>query len=232
MEGLFSGCTALDSIDLSGFNTEAVTNMANIFSGCTGMTGIDLSPMNTSTVTSMAGMFNGCSALTRLDLTGFNTAHVKSMNEMFKDCTGLTTIIAGDDWNTDSVTVSDEMFSNCTSLVGSRGTAYDADHVDVSYAHIDGGPNNPGYMSPLAEVYVMSSPDSTTLTFCYDGLRGSREGSTYHTGDLSSGNWTRSIMSLRPRKQTHAATADMSSWATIAPIVRRSAALAPSRGEA
>ena len=40
-----------------------------------------------------------------------------------------------------------DMFKNCTSLVGSKGTAYDVNHVDKEYAHIDGGPSNPGYLS-------------------------------------------------------------------------------------
>ena len=39
------------------------------------------------------------------------------------------------------------MFTSCTSLVGGMGTTYDADHVDAAYAHIDGGPDNPGYFS-------------------------------------------------------------------------------------
>ena len=39
------------------------------------------------------------------------------------------------------------VFNDCTSLVGGQGTAYDAAHVDADYAHIDGGPSNPGYFS-------------------------------------------------------------------------------------
>ena len=39
------------------------------------------------------------------------------------------------------------MFQNCTSLVGGKGTTYNANHVDKAYAHIDGGTSNPGYFS-------------------------------------------------------------------------------------
>ena len=39
------------------------------------------------------------------------------------------------------------MFSNCHNLVGGMGTTYDASHVDAAYAHIDGGPSNPGYLT-------------------------------------------------------------------------------------
>ena len=31
------------------------------------------------------------------------------------------------------------------------GTAYDADHIDAEYAHLDGGPENPGYFSEKVE---------------------------------------------------------------------------------
>ena len=39
------------------------------------------------------------------------------------------------------------MFRSCGSLVGGKGTTYDANHVDKAYAHIDGGTSNPGYFS-------------------------------------------------------------------------------------
>ena len=39
------------------------------------------------------------------------------------------------------------MFTNCTKLVGGQGTTYNANHVDKSYARIDGGPSNPGYFT-------------------------------------------------------------------------------------
>jgi hypothetical protein len=39
------------------------------------------------------------------------------------------------------------MFYRCNSLVGGQGTTYDAAHVDADYAHIDGGPDNPGYFT-------------------------------------------------------------------------------------
>ena len=31
--------------------------------------------------------------------------------------------------------------------MGGAGTTYDDDHVDAAYAHIDGGPSNPGYFT-------------------------------------------------------------------------------------
>ena len=39
------------------------------------------------------------------------------------------------------------MFAGCNSLVGGQGTTFHDGHVDGGYAHIDGGPSNPGYFS-------------------------------------------------------------------------------------
>jgi hypothetical protein len=69
------------------------------------------------------------------------------MKMMFYYCPYLKTILVRDNWSTTAVTTSDDMFAYCTSLVGGKGTTYDENHVDASYAHIDGGTSNPGYLS-------------------------------------------------------------------------------------
>ena len=43
------------------------------------------------------------------------------------------------------------MFAGCTHLVGGQGTAFDANYVDASRAHIDGGPDNPGYLTGIID---------------------------------------------------------------------------------
>ena len=95
-------------------------------------------------------MFTDCSELISLDLRTFNTGNVKRMQRMFAGCSGLATIkVDVNNWNTSNVTQSDSMFEGCTSLVGGKGTTYDVDHIDVAYAHIDGGTSNPGYLSDV-----------------------------------------------------------------------------------
>ena len=106
-----------------------------------------LSYLNTSEVTNMAGMFNSCFKLTSLDLSSFNTSKVTDMRAMFFNSNYLRTIYVGSGWSTAAVTYSDDMFWNCTSLVGGMGTTYDENHIDGAYAHIDGGPSNPGYFT-------------------------------------------------------------------------------------
>ena len=69
------------------------------------------------------------------------------MTGMFFACRILQTIYVGSGWTTAAVTNSTYMFTDCTSLVGGQGTTYDANHTNAAYAHIDGGPSNPGYFT-------------------------------------------------------------------------------------
>ena len=167
MTGMFAGCSNLTTIDLSGFNTKNVTSMYDMFWYCTSLTTLDLSSFNTENVTNMEGMFENCTNLTSLNLSGLDTKHVTSMNNMFLGCENLTTIIVGDNWSTANVTNGDDMFNYCNSLVGGNGTTYDANHIDKTYAIIDGKNGNPGYLTIEGTPFVVLSDDGTILTFKY-----------------------------------------------------------------
>lgn len=69
------------------------------------------------------------------------------MYSMFYNCNKLTTIYVSNLWDTTSVTNSSNMFSNCTSLIGESGTTYNSSYVDVIYAQVDEGTDNPGYLT-------------------------------------------------------------------------------------
>ena len=187
MDYMFNDCSSLTSIDLSQFNTSNVTSMDHMFNGCSSLTSIDLSGFNTAKVTNMNEMFRNCDALTELDLEfiDFNTSKVTSMNYMFAYCDNLVRIYVGSGWSTVAVTTSNNMFKDSYRLYGEKGTTYNASHVDASYAHVDGGPSNPGYMSDKKEAYACYTPSNHTLTFYYDDYRSSRTGTTY---DLNTGS--------------------------------------------
>jgi surface protein len=121
--------------------------MGYMFSGCSNLTSLDVSGFNTENVKDMSGMFSGCSNLTNLDVSGFNTEKVENMSGMFFNCFGLTTIYASSEWSTEKVTNGSNMFYGCTNLVGGKGTTFDWDHTDYIYARIDGGPEAPGYFT-------------------------------------------------------------------------------------
>lgn len=147
MRAMFQACFTLTSLDVSGFNTSSVKDMAGMFADCSSLTSLDVSGFNTGNVTDMFYVFQNCSALTSLDLSNFNTSNVTDMTSMFNGCNHLETIYVGNGWSTDAVTKSDNMFYSCTNLVGGQGTVYDENHLGIDYAHIDGGPSNPGYLT-------------------------------------------------------------------------------------
>ena len=147
MLAMFWNCKNLTSLDVSSFNTSNVTDMAAMFENCGKLTSLDLSSFNTSKVTIMSHMFSGCENLTSLDLSSFNTAKVTDMKYMFKNCDELKTITVGSTWSTEAVTSSEDMFANCFKIEGGAGTSYSSSHTDASYAHIDGGTSNPGYLT-------------------------------------------------------------------------------------
>lgn len=103
--------------------------------------------LNTANVTTMWRMFHTCSSLTTLDVSNFNTASVTNMSWMFFGCSSLNAIFVGDNWSTAFVTESTGMFKDCTKLYGGKGTAYNADITDATYAKIDGGKDAPGYFT-------------------------------------------------------------------------------------
>ena len=179
--GWFYYMPNLESITgMEYLNTSEVTNMNWMFMECYKLTSLDLSHFNTSKVISMTQMFTYCIGLTSLDLSHFNTSKVTQMNKMFYNSTNLRTIYVGNGWSTAAVTYSGDMFNGCTNLVGGQGTTYNASHVDKTYAHIDGGPSNPGYFTEKGpEAYACYTPSNTTLTFYYDNQRSSRTGTTY-----------------------------------------------------
>jgi len=64
MYGMFSGCSGLRTLDLSGFNTSKVKNMGSMFYNCSGLTAIYRgSGWSTAKVTSGSSMFTGCTSL-------------------------------------------------------------------------------------------------------------------------------------------------------------------------
>ena len=67
---------------------------------------------------------------------------------MFSGNSNLQIIYVSNKWSTAAVTNSNNMFYDCASLVGGQGTTWNSSNPkDKTYAHIDGGPSNPGYFS-------------------------------------------------------------------------------------
>ena len=166
MCAMFGSTENLTNIDLSGFDTSNVTDMSWMFENDSALINITFGDrFVTSSVTGtksnegLAAMFINCSSLKVLDLTNFDTSNVKSMWFMFSECSSLEKIYASDKFVTTNLITSDNysqanLFKNCTKLEGDNGTVFSSSNVGASYAHLDGGTDNPGYFSSTTEITV------------------------------------------------------------------------------
>ena len=154
MDDMFKYCYVLPGVDLSNFNTSKVKTMEYMFGDCYGLLSVDLSTFKTDSLERMSYMFNNCYSLTSVDLSGFNTSKVTLMHEVFRDCGELVTITVGDEWTTEAVNTRIyspyNVFNCCYKLVGGQGTVFNPRYATIDYAHIDGGPENPGYLTRKA----------------------------------------------------------------------------------
>ena len=89
MDGMFQGCAALISLDLSGFDTANVTDMSSMFYQCRALNSLNLSSFNTANVTDMSYMFNQCKALESLDIRNFDMRKEPNSSSMFSSVGSL-----------------------------------------------------------------------------------------------------------------------------------------------
>ena len=133
MRYMFNGCSALTSLDVSGFDTSRVTDMSGMFQGCSKLTSLNVSGFDTSRVTDMSYMFNACSALTSVgDLSGWNTAKVTEMALLFGNCEKLASLDVSK-FNTAAVTNMNAMFFNCSALTTLDVSGFDTSSVTYMY---------------------------------------------------------------------------------------------------
>ena len=165
MSLMFSGCSALTTLNLSNFDTQSVTNMTGMFSDCRALTTLDVSNFNTQNVTDMSFMFFNCSAITTLDIAKFDTKNVTDMSFMFCSDPALTTIYASDKFVTTACEVDENMFAECVNLVGA--VPYNENKLGKEMANY-----TTGYFtdiaSKVAESYAVFDEATNTLTFKHD----------------------------------------------------------------
>ena len=114
----FNNMSNLSTIEgLDYLNTSEVTSMYSMFSGCSKLDSLDLSTFDTSQTTSMTGMFNNCTYLKYLNLSGFDLSSATSIRLMFQNCTSLESVDLGM-FDTSNVTDLRNLFYGCTSLTG------------------------------------------------------------------------------------------------------------------
>ena len=127
-------------------------SMSAWFTNCSNLEriqGMDL--LDDSNLKKMGSTFMNCKKLTELDLSSFAGTRLVNMYSTFSGCSNLRTVYVSDAFSADGVRVYDQCFSGCTSLVGGAGTTFSPSKTGKEYAHIDGGPSNPGYFTNIAD---------------------------------------------------------------------------------
>ena len=130
---MFYNLTSIQSINMTGINTEKLTNMNRFFYNDSKLSTINFGSINTSNVTDMQSAFSSCSSLTYLDLRSFNTSKVTNMGYMFNNCTGLKTLNLSS-FDTSKVQDMKDMFGNCSGLTTLNLSSFDTSNVkDMQY---------------------------------------------------------------------------------------------------
>ena len=116
---MFSGCSNLESVYLSNFNTTQTEKMSYMFNGCLLLKSLDLSNFNIQNVIDMSFMFNKCKNLIYLNLSNFGTSKVNNMSNMFSGCTSLNFLDLSN-FNTPDINDMSFMFYDCSSLISTN----------------------------------------------------------------------------------------------------------------
>ena len=125
--GMFSGDSNLEIIDLEGFDTSEITNMANMFAGIKADI-LDVSKFDTRNVRNMAGMFDGAINLTNLDISKFSTDKVTDMTLMFANLTKLEQLNVSK-FNTNNVASMAGIFEGVSNLTNLDISNFNTDKV-------------------------------------------------------------------------------------------------------
>jgi surface protein len=96
LNGCFSGCTSLENIDLSTWDTSGIIYFNQVFANCTNIKSINISSFSTQNATTVESMFASCQNLETIVLGENFNLNIQDLNYsgMFWQCNKLASIIA------------------------------------------------------------------------------------------------------------------------------------------
>ena len=147
---MFEGCSKLQNIDVSEFDTSMATDMSRMFS-CSerNINGnnpfyvselteiIGLENFDTSHVSNMYRMFGGLSSITSLNISNFITSNVSDMGQMFQGLNNITNLNLSS-FDTSHVNNMDEMFWGCDQLSELNLSNFNTSRVTNMYGMFSG----------------------------------------------------------------------------------------------
>ncbi|MBR2261975.1 MAG: InlB B-repeat-containing protein [Paludibacteraceae bacterium] len=130
--------------------------LTSFFYGFEKLISIDgLENLRMDSVRAMCRMFTGCKSMSSIDLHKLDTRNVTDISDMFYACEALETIYVGVDWSMSNLKNDTlRVFEGCSNLVGGAGTEWTSSATSAKYAHIDGGADDPGYLSLADTLYI------------------------------------------------------------------------------
>ena len=114
MAYMFASNSSLETLDLSSFDTEELTDIGSMFAGCTNLTSINFDNWH-PTLYDFVGVFYNCNKLVSLNLSEFNVTNAKNFQIAFYGNTSLTTLNIST-WKPTNVTNLKSTFSGCKVL--------------------------------------------------------------------------------------------------------------------
>lgn len=106
----------LRSLDLSNWNTQALSDASYMFKDFSSLQSIDVSKWDTQALSLASCMFYGCSSLQSIDVSNWNTQAMSDVNYMFFNCSSLR-IADFRKANFNHVSAAQLMFGSCNALV-------------------------------------------------------------------------------------------------------------------
>ena len=111
---LFSGCSSLTEIDVSGWDVSNAVYTYSIFEGCSSLTELDLSNWDVTKFTSMSSLFSGCVNLRNIFMLNWASSSCSNMQFLFEECN--IKLLDFSSWNFSLVTSMLGMVRGCESL--------------------------------------------------------------------------------------------------------------------
>ena len=137
----WANCTLLTSLDVSGWDVSAVTNLTYAWYDCTSLTSLDVSGWDVSAVTSLFYAWANCTSLTSLDVSGWDVSQVTTASNMLSgvtlDTASYDAILTG--WGAQDVQP-DVTFHGGNSQYTEAGEAGRQALLDAGWTITDGGP--------------------------------------------------------------------------------------------
>lgn len=165
----FEAFTKLKSIEgLKYLDTSEATSMYAMFHNCRKLESIDVSGFNTEKVKNMFAMFENCASLTSLDLSSFDTRNVEKADEMFAADMALKRIKVGANCTFDGITKKEDYtFHNVSGL--SVTVVPKSSTGAVKNAFVNKLGFKEGTHGEFTEIQAVWTAGNSTLTFMKGG---------------------------------------------------------------